>query len=183
MQQIKKNHTQSNSWLHLFRCFVSIFQTLFQWVSFGSMPLIFHAFFKPLFRSVLQTKIHLETAQKPPNNHIEVQSAINTGCKPFSWCQKTGPKEAWTFMVQACKRPKLIYCVHWFLTFLIIAVPYSRYISAPWRKCLRILFTMELRPYVCFHQIIIMYCLYSFIHLQYAINVKKRHFNHKLQII
>ena len=46
--------------------FVSVFQALFRLVSFRSLCFIS----KSLFRSILQTKIHLETALKPPNDHI-----------------------------------------------------------------------------------------------------------------
>ena len=29
-----------------------------------------YAFFNPLFRQILQTKLYLETAENPPNDHI-----------------------------------------------------------------------------------------------------------------
>ena len=60
------NCSQSNSSLHFLFRFVSIFQVLFLWVSLRSM--LFSCFSTPIFQSILQTKIHLETEEKPPDD-------------------------------------------------------------------------------------------------------------------
>ena len=53
-----------------FICFDTLVQILFGWVFLRSVLFVCPCFFQPLVSTNVQTKIHLETAQKPPNDHL-----------------------------------------------------------------------------------------------------------------